>query len=72
MFLFIYKIDNQVDIVAGYTALIIAILGCLASQINGGEIAFGIIFNIATFIGGLFVIFYVLSGFKFIQILLKN
>eukprot|EP01083_Nonionella_stella_P188025 692207_1 len=50
---FIKDTDDQVDMVARYTALAIAVLGCIASQVSGAEVAFGVLLNIATFVGGI-------------------
>ena len=38
--------DDQVDTVASYTALTVAVLGCIASQVDGGETAFGVLLNL--------------------------
>ena len=71
---FIKDSDDQVDIVARYTALIIAILGFIASQIDNdnAQKAFGILLNVVTFFGGLIICVFVLSGFKKVQTIIKK
>eukprot|EP00484_Ammonia_sp_Unknown_P027936 CAMPEP_0197047768 /NCGR_PEP_ID=MMETSP1384-20130603/23220_1 /TAXON_ID=29189 /ORGANISM="Ammonia sp." /LENGTH=889 /DNA_ID=CAMNT_0042479767 /DNA_START=357 /DNA_END=3026 /DNA_ORIENTATION=+ len=69
---FIKDSDDQVDLVSRYTALAVAVLGCIASQVDGGEVAFGVLLNLVTFVGGIVIVFYVLSGFRAIQVLLQK
>ena len=71
---FIKDSDDQVDMVARITALVCAVLGFIASQINSADanVAFGIVLNLVTIIGGIIIVFYVLSGFKKVQMILQK
>jgi len=69
---FIKDSDDRVDMISRFTALLIACVGFMASQIDGAETEFGILLNIFTFLGGLVIGFYVISGFKAVQKILKK
>ena len=69
---FIENSDDQVDMAARYTALVVAILAFMASQIDGAEMAFGILLNIVTVVGGFIILLYVLTGFKKVKLFLQK
>merc|ERR1719474_2397635 len=71
---FIKDSDDQVDVVARYSALIVASLGFIASRMSGDSARqiFGIVLNVVTFLSGAVIAFYVISGFKAVQTILKK
>jgi len=71
---FIKDSDDQVDVVARYSALIVASLGFIASRMSGdsARTIFGIVLNVVTFLSGAVIAFYVISGFKAVQTILKK